>query len=58
MYMRKRDILKEKFGATNTINTAQHLLEKEDQSEEEFLGAKLIMMLAGKMPTQEHFNEI
>lgn len=58
MHMRKRDILKEKFGATNTINHAKHVLEKEDQSEEEFLGAKLIMMLAGKMPSQETFNEI
>lgn len=58
MHMRKKDILKEKFGATNTISKAKQVLEMEDQSEEEFLGAKLIMMLAGKMPTQEHFSEI
>ena len=47
MLLNKRDILKEKFGNQKAIEKARKMLEEEDQSEEQFLGAQGILILHG-----------
>jgi hypothetical protein len=47
MLLKKRDILKERFGNQQALEKARKMLEKEDQSEEQFLGAQGILILHG-----------
>jgi hypothetical protein len=43
----KRDILREKYGNEDSLKLARDVLQKEEQSEEAFLGAQGILLLHG-----------
>lgn len=47
MLLNKRDILKEKFGNQQALEKARKMLEHDDQTEEQFLGAQGILILHG-----------
>lgn len=46
-WVKQRDILRDKYGSDELLTQARELLQKEDQSEEAFLGAQGVLLLHG-----------
>ncbi len=46
-YFDKIDLLSEKYANDKMVNVARELLTAEDQTEEDFLGAQGVLLLAG-----------
>lgn len=44
---RKRDVLREKYCSEDALSQAKELLQKDEQTEEAFLGAQGILLLHG-----------
>ena len=47
VWNQKRDLLREKYSNEDVLKQAKELLQKDEQSEEAFLGAQGILMLHG-----------
>lgn len=45
----EKDILRDKFGQEQMLKSAQSVLTRFDQTEEEFLGAQAVLMIHGQL---------
>lgn len=46
-WYRKKDVLREKYATDDALCWAKEVLQKEDQTEEAFLGAQGVLLLHG-----------
>ena len=46
-WIKKRDVLKDKYRSEEALNKARKLLQADDQTEEQFLGAQGVLLLNG-----------
>lgn len=46
-WIKKRDILNDKYRSEDALNKAKKLLQADDQTEEAFLGAQGVLLLHG-----------
>lgn len=46
-WTQNRDLLREKYGSEEALNKAKELLQRDEQTEEAFLGAQGVLLLQG-----------
>lgn len=46
-WFQKRDMLREKYCSEDSLQQARELLQKDEQTEEAFLGAQAVLLLQG-----------